>query len=257
MVRVLPLVISLFLASCQTGQVVQPGLDLSNARAIAELFLEKQQKREGGIYGLEGISRVIFQNKVDRFSSKQVIVAERPARLRLESLGFFNQRVSIFTTDGENYSYFQKGLAKVERGRVYSSVLLDKMGIPISTTEAVALLLGVPPLSPGTLNFNSKQKGERLLVLLFSPDGSKDTLVFDLEGKLLSFKRYSLSGRSSMEISYGNFRPVEHFGYFAYEVSFFFPELDVRATVAFQELGLNSKISRKTFMISPLGKSAH
>ena len=131
------------------------------------------------------------------------------------------------------------------------------MGIPISTTEAVALLLGVPPLSPGTLNFNSKQKGERLLVLLFSPDGSKDTLVFDLEGKLLSFKRYSLSGRSSMEISYGNFRPVEHFGYFAYEVSFFFPELDVRATVAFQELGLNSKISRKTFMISPLGKSAH
>ncbi|MCH2411173.1 hypothetical protein MK292_10235, partial [Myxococcota bacterium] len=93
MVRVLPLVLSLFLASCQTGQVVQPGLDLSNARAIAELFLEKQQKREGGIYGLEGISRVIFQNKVDRFSSKQVFVAERAERVRLAGVGFFNQRV--------------------------------------------------------------------------------------------------------------------------------------------------------------------
>lgn len=257
MVRVLSLVISLFLAGCQAGRVAQPGLDLSNARAIAELFLEKQQKREEIIYGLEGISRVTFQSKIGRFSSKQLIVAERPARLRLESLGFFNQRVSIFTTDGENYSYFQKGLAEVERGRVYSTVLLDKVGIPISTTEAVALLLGVPPLSPETLIFNSKQKDERLFVLLLSPDGSRDTLVFDLEGKFVAFRRHSLNGPPSMEISYENFRPVKNVGYFAYDISFFFPELDVSATVSFQELGLNSKISRKTFMIRPLGKSAH
>lgn len=253
--RVLWLVLSLCLGACQAGKGPRQNFSAVNAGILAKSFLKGQLERQEKISGLQGIGRVLLQNELGQFSSKQIVVAGRPARLRLETLGLFNQRLSIFATDGEKYAFFQRGITEVERNLIYPRVLLDVMGIPVSPETAVSLLLGIPPIPWDGPVFDATQAGEQVLVAFSSPEGSRRIFVFDLQGKLVKVKYFSSQGLKLTEISYEDFHPVGNFGYFAHRISMASLPSNVSATVSFREVELNPQVPEEIFGINPLAKS--
>jgi len=75
----------------------------------------------------------------------QVLLAERPARLRVEVLGaMLHQRVLVLATDGERYELYRAEDQSREQGAVHPGVLEEVAGLPLTPDAAVSLLLAAP-----------------------------------------------------------------------------------------------------------------
>jgi hypothetical protein len=76
--------------------------------------------------------------------AKQILVLERPAKLRVEILGLLNQTVAVLVTDGERFELFRTGDRSYETGAVYPELLWEQAYLPLTPEEAIDLLLGLP-----------------------------------------------------------------------------------------------------------------
>src|SRR5690606_17937388 len=79
----------------------------------------------------------------------QFVLAERPDRVRLETLSFFGQPLAVLTSDGTTFR-----LHDLENGRFYEGPatagnVSQLLPVRIPPEELVSLLLGVPPLVTG------------------------------------------------------------------------------------------------------------
>ena len=71
-----------------------------------------------------------------RLRGKQIVVLERPARLRVEVLGFLNQTVAVLTTDGERFELFRSGDRSYETGAVHPDLLWQEAHLALTPEEA-------------------------------------------------------------------------------------------------------------------------
>jgi hypothetical protein len=95
---------------------------------------------------LRGRARLSVDGDV-RLRGKQIVVLERPARMRIEVLGFLNQTAAVIATDGERFEVFRSGDRSYESGAVDPGLLWREARLALTPREAVAVLLGV--LDPG------------------------------------------------------------------------------------------------------------
>ncbi len=99
--------------------------------------------------GLRGSARVALTGPDFQLNRPQRIVVERPASLRFEILGLFDQLAAILATDGREFGFFEAATGEITRGRVSPSLLWDLAKIDLSPEEAVGVLLGTPEPAPG------------------------------------------------------------------------------------------------------------
>ena len=97
---------------------------------------------------LRGVARLAIDGPAGAGRATQILVLERPARLRVEVLGLFDQTLAVLVTDGARYRLVRSQDRSIEEGVVYDALLRDVAGLALTPEQAVGVLLGAP-LSAG------------------------------------------------------------------------------------------------------------
>lgn len=171
---------------------------------------------------------------------KQVVLAERPARLRLETLNFLGHTQTLLVTDGERFSFFDG--RELRGGEVFPSVLRETLGLDLDPEEAVSVLLAVPRLGPEPARAIWRM-GERRIV-----DLDTQRLVFGPEGELLSIEVWDDQGATRWRAEYTDWRPVRG-GRYPGVLSLFLPSGELAAELRLKEVEINPRIDPGLFRL--------
>ncbi len=188
---------------------------------------------------------------------KQVLVLERPARLRVEILGLLNQTLAVLVTDGERFELFRVEDRSFETGEVNPDLLWQEARIALTPGEAVELLLGAPRADPSLVPLAALGSDDgSIRIHLADADGSvRRRMSFDAEGRLrwieavgdgevewrASFDRYELIGDTP----------------FAHAISLDVAARRTHAEISLRDVELNPDLSPDIFRLRlpPLGGS--
>jgi len=142
--------LGLVVAGCRSfprAGVTLPGVPLAIDDARAEQVLAAHLARVDARTGLRGSARVALRGPDFKLNRPQRVVVERPARLRFEVVGLFDQLAAVLVTDGEVFGFYDASTGEILRGAVSPDLLWDLARIDLAPAEAVGLLLGAP--APG------------------------------------------------------------------------------------------------------------
>lgn len=169
---------------------------------------------------------------------REVVVVERPARLRLETLNLLGQTQALLVTNGERFSWFD-GQA-FDGGAVYSGLLLERLGLDLEPEEAVRVLLAAPHLS-----------GEPpQAIFALGPDRIArfpgQRVRFAAGGDLRSVESLDEHGELRWIAEYGGWRDVDG-GRYPFDMQLRFPRSRVAARFEVDEVELNPSLSPALF----------
>lgn len=241
-------------AGCRTPAPLLP-LDPTDPRpraALAEL-----REAAGERHALRGVARLSLDGPTGSGRAKQIIVLERPDRLRVEVLGFLNQTAAVLVADGETFHWFQHEDGSVQRGAVTPRLLERVSGLRLTPKEAVDLLLGVPAperaadmvggalLPDGGFRVDLRAAGAGRVAL--------QQLEFDAEHRLRRVEARGAEGRLLWEARFDDYRRLDGAS-FAHEIEFRTPTTGARAQLSFREVELNPKLPPDIFVLRLPGR---
>jgi len=232
---------------CRTlpPQVVQLAVDDPRPQAL----LDGWAARAGELHSLRGSARVSLDGARGASFARQLLVVERPARLRVEVLGLLNQRIAVLATDGERYDLYRSESGAVESGEIQPSVLWEVAGVPLTPEEAVRVLLGAPRMQlPGGEISGAVENADA--VVRFEVRGSDpcwSALEFDAEERLSRYEVLCPEG-ILFQVRYDDYREVAG-ARFAHRVELDFPLFEVHAEVKFRGVELNPVLPEGIFQL--------
>ena len=171
---------------------------------------------------------------------KQVILVERPARLRLESLNVLGQAATLLVTDGERYSFFDG--KTLDGGAVSSEVLHDRLGLAFAPAEAADALLATPKPVVWPPRAILARGAEREVSFV------DQNLRFGDDGELEAIESLDGSGEIRWTAEYAAWRDVPG-GRYPFSVVFWFPETKLRAELELSAVELNPQLEASLFRV--------
>jgi hypothetical protein len=219
-------------------------------RRLLDDWVERTSERQR----LRGLARLAVDRNDGsiRLRGKQLVVLERPSRLRVEILGFLNQSLAVIATDGERFEVYRAEDQSYEAGEVDDRLLWNEAGIDLSPEEAVAVLLGVPISEPLPAPVNAVRDGDgRIQIDLADTQGTVvERATFDSAGRLHAFEVLDDSGAVVWAAQFGEYRDVGG-SPFAHSIG-----LDVRsgkthAEISFRKVELNPNLPPGLFRLFP------
>jgi hypothetical protein len=156
LVPIVGLVLMVGVAGCAAGPRadLEGGLQLAGTRLpiddpraenVLRRYLDLVQSRTA----MRGSARVLLEGPDFKLNRPQRILVERPARVRFEVIGLFDQLAAMLATDGRRFDFFEVSTGEISRGVVTPTLLWDLAKIDLDLHEVVGLLLGAPMPSPG------------------------------------------------------------------------------------------------------------
>lgn len=243
--RLLMLLLPLLLAACAVRPVAPPP---GAPPASAALLLERLADSATAFASLEGVAKVRINTEARTQSVTEVLFAEKPDRLRLETLSPFGQPLLVMATDGRQIDVLIPG-----EGKLYSDeVSLDRLQrltrLPLQLTDLVHLLLyQVPVIGHEHHSVAPAADGETLLTL-YAAEGRRQELRFDRLLRLVAAAYYR-DDELLLKVDYDRFtgesRP------FPMTASLAMPAANTAATVAFSEVRTNVAIPAERFRLTP------
>ena len=171
------LLFSLVVSGCRTAPPVAiqiTGTRLPNDDARAETVLGAYLDQVEARSALRGSARVLLEGPDFKLNRPQRILVERPARLRFEVIGLFDQLVAMLVSDGRQFGFYDASSGRVSRGLVTPSLLWDLAKINLDPDEVVGLLLASPAPSYGIARASVWLEAEGRIALAFAwPDGDQ------------------------------------------------------------------------------------
>jgi hypothetical protein len=163
-----------------------PALPRDDPRPAALLaaFAEQADRREG----LRGDARLAVDADSPQplhLRSRQSLVLERPASLRIEVQGMLGATLAVLAIDGRQYAFFDTGSRRFDQGPLTDDVLWRLARLSLQPDEVVAVVLGGPRLAPGLSVRAAYATGDGgVRVELAGDEGSGRALEFDAAGNL-------------------------------------------------------------------------
>lgn len=244
---------AVLLLSCRTWAPppALPALPPDDPRPQA--YLARLAAEGAARHALRAGARVSIEGQRRAGFAKQLLLLERPARLRLEVVGMLGQRVAVLATDGARYDLYRAEAPGVESGAVHSGILWDVAGLALTPEEAVQLALGVPlQPSEGVPEAASAALlpggGLRVALRAASAHAPRRTLDFDAAGALARYELRAPGGELLFEARYGDYREVAG-SPFAHAIEVELPATTTRAEIEFEWVELNPRISEDLFRL--------
>ncbi len=158
-----------------------PAVPLPNEEAVQLLGdLESSQQ---SIVRYQAVLKVRGEGPEGRFSATELVVFERPDRVRLELLATFGSSRWIAVTDGGEITVLFPRSREYLQESAVEDVVSALLGIPLGPEEVMAILAG-SGLPLGRANpARAERVGERVRVVLSSelPDGTDPGERVDIE----------------------------------------------------------------------------
>lgn len=244
------LFVSLFAVSCRTlpERVLEP--DDPSALAVLAEWVDAADGRSG----LRGRARIAVDS-ADRsiaVRGRQVLVVQRPARLRVEVLGFLNQTLAVIVTDGNRFEVLRTQDHSYETGELRPTLLWDEARIALTAEEVIAVLLGIPLPDPRWVptRVAKDPKGLTSIDLADSAGVRKQRVSFGPHGLLIESQRFDDSGKRIWRARFDDYREIDG-EWLAHEI-----ELDVttgmtHAEISLSDIELNPTLSDDLFRLRP------
>lgn len=181
--------------------------------------------------------------------SRQRLWLARPARLRVEVLGFLDTAVAVLATDGEQYAWLEAEERRYDSGPVYDDLLWDAARLDLTPGEAVEVMLGVPWPDAELRADAAWSLGDGVRIALVDADGRLRRVVeFGGGGELRRLEQHDADGQPAWEVRFGDY--VDLAGTpFARDVALRDPQGATRAAVTLREIELNPVLPPEIFRL--------
>ena len=174
-------------------------------------------------------------------SVREVVLAERPARLRLESLNMLGQAATLLVTDGERFAFFDG--KRLEDGDAQPELLHKRLGLALAPGEAVRALLVAPLESDWLPTAILGRGGEREVRL------PAESLRFAAGGELAAIAALDDDGEVRWLAEYAEWRDVPG-GRYPFSLVLSFPETKLRAELELTDVELNPTLDPSLFRVA-------
>lgn len=162
-------IVALSLCACLAGCALRRPLPRAEAPArlpaAADLESALAQRRDA-LHGLRALARMRYRDGEESGSSRQVIVLERPDRLRVEVLSILGT-VFVMTADRQTFSAYATDEGTVYRGTPSRTLMGRYARVALGVNELIDLLLASPAAAPsggrGDVSFDDDPGAIRLL----------------------------------------------------------------------------------------------
>ncbi|MDH3211865.1 MAG: outer membrane lipoprotein-sorting protein [Myxococcales bacterium] len=203
---------------------------------------------------LRGIARVAVDADAVQFRGKQVLVVERPARLRVEILGFLGQTLAVLVTDGDRFELFRAGDGGFESGAVHPGLLWEVAHLALTPEQAVDLLLGVPmPGAALRVIGAERAAGGGIRIDLADAGGAvRRRVVFDAEARLRDVEAREADGREIWRARFDDYELVGG-APFAHKISIDVRAGNTRAEISFRDVEINPELPDGVFVLRQPG----
>ncbi len=206
--------LAIVFVACRSG-LIEPPLDaLDTPERVLDLA---RTYLEGGP------SHIVIEARASQYSErgglkgKLEILGERPGRVRFTGLSPTDDMVSVLSTDGDRFVYFQRGATTCHVGRACAQNVGRFVSIPLEADELVGALVGRPPIIPyERLKLNwDREMGAYLLEITGSATGLglshgrvQRLWVAHKDGRILRTALLD-AGRARVDIRYSEFGTVD------------------------------------------------
>jgi hypothetical protein len=243
-------VVLLTATACQTPVRTLVPLPPDDPRPA--LLLDAWARAAGERQGLRGRARLAVDGAGGgvRLRGKQILVLQRPARLRVEILGFLNQTVAVLVTDGRRFELFRAEDRSYETGAVHEDLLWEQAWLALTPDEAIDLLLGVPTPDPSLVPvaaFGDGDEGVRL-DLADAEGHVRRRAGFDAQGRLRRLEVLDAGGAWRWRAEFDGYASVGGEA-FAHAVSLEVAAGDTRAEISLRDVELNPELSPELFSL--------
>jgi hypothetical protein len=236
---------ALVAVSCRTTQPPIVPLAIDDPRPA--LLLASLESRSARLDALRGMARLAVDGPEGSIRSKQVLVAARPARLRVEILGFLSQTQALLVTDGSTFAFFDAREHRYEEAPLRPGLLWEVAGIDLEPGEAVRVLLGAPELEALRPSGAALLPDGGLQLILVDPSGrARQALEFDAEGGLRRLAAWDADGVADFEVHYDDLESVGETP-FAHRIDIAFPATGVKARIDLSQVALNPELDPSVF----------
>lgn len=206
--------------------------------------------RRAALRGLRAWARLAYESPQEARKAKQLLIAERPDRLRMEVFSPFGAVFVLAAADG-SLAAWDRGTSTVYRGAASATNLqrYTQVGLPVD--DAVALLLGTPPLDAGDDRVVSAD-GERIKLWWTTADGAR-AAWFSPALEPLRYEQHADDGRVLLRASYDNYQAVDGVRV-ASQVDFELPQTQMRVGITLSDIEVNPPLDAAVFALeTPAG----
>lgn len=238
------LIILPLLAAC-----AHPAEPLWTEIPSSDALLKNLATTTGQVSSLEGAATVNLTVNSNFFSSQQLLVLEKPDRLRTDVMTGFGQLLLQLTSDGEVLSAFSNTTVpgRFFRGSATAKNLARFTRIPLPAKDWVRLLLYDPPM----IDFRQSEVliENPHLVLRLTESDLQQELLFD-DHFLLSGCRYALAGKIFLEVLYQELDEQQRF---PHTIRINLAAEKIKTALIFSELQTNVEIPVDRFRLKKPG----
>lgn len=232
----------LLLAGCPSlGVAPRPLRPVLGEEVRIAGFIRAAQERGLARRGLRAYGRIRVESPEGKGRWREVVLVERPDRLRLETLNFLGQTQTLLVSDGDEYSFYD-GRA-LESGAADDEILRDRLGFDISARDAIAVLLAAPPLAGESPQQIFADGGERVV------EFEMQRVRFAPDGRLLGVERLDPRGETIWSAEFADFR--DDASAFPMELALAFPRTGFRVALELEDVELNPDLDRALFDVTP------
>lgn len=237
------LLVCLLLGAC----VHRPPALVTPSAPVSSELLGRLQRNSAAFGTLDGVARVRLDRAGQSVSATQLLLVEKPDRLRLDLLSPFGQPLLQLATDGRQLAALFPADATCYRGEATDRNLQRFTRLPLQLPDLVGLLLYQVPLIAYDSESVEVQGGSSIL-LLRAAEGGRQELRFDRDLRLVE-AAYFLDDVLQLRLRYGDFdggTPP-----FPWTMQFEMPIQQTGAFLRFTELRLNPAIPPERFRLAP------
>lgn len=196
-------------------------------------------------HSLSGLAKFEMASPERSLSGNQVVLVEKPDRLRTEVLSLFGSPLLLLAADGEELDVLLPFENEFYTGAASPENLGRFVRLPLQLKDLVKVLLYQPPIIAAKELSGYDLNGDGWLVERRNPPYRQE-LFFDVQKRLVEVNYYNRSGLS-LTIDYGKFSEE---GTVPYQFELSFPMQETTASLKFSDLELNGDLDPELFQLT-------
>lgn len=180
---------------------------LADADPRPAALLEAQLREGAARTALRGVAKLAIDGPNGSGRARQIVLVERPAKLRVEVLGLLDQTLALLVTDGAHYRFVRGADRFVERDAVHEALLEEVAGLAVAPARGVRLLLA-SPVGPGTRLLGGASLDDGGVRVLVAPAAGleREALDFDADARLRRWALLGADGDPLLEARFDDWR---------------------------------------------------
>lgn len=238
-------------AGCRSAATRLPlPADDPRPRALLQDWQESVDAR----HALRGSARLAVDGEGLAVRSRQILVVERPSRLRVEVQGLLSQTLAVLVTDGPRYQLFRAEDRSIESGEVHAGLLWQVASLDLTPEEAIDLVLGAPRLDASLAPLRAYASGDdEISVELGDAAGVvRERRAFDAQGRLREVERLDGEGAPAWSARFDAYQPVGSVP-FAHAIRVEAARRSARVELELSGVELNPVLPADIFRLQPAG----